>query len=252
MKVIIGLHSLPGGVNSLDIGEALFHKGWFNNATNLDYSFQAVRAILNYIATSPNSLAYSISPLNAASDDLSKFGSPAGLLDNGTDWVNTYLRGVQTLISKSLAPKTTTFVQDCFKGPAFFAPFYPDGANIVIDSHIYYFAAAGAYGNYLAPSVCGQAQYYKGLNVKFPIFVDEWSLQSAYNNTLARRKLNYQTQAYAWSNYLQGGSSWNAKHNSSVKVDGEGIQRDYWSLEILIAAGVVNPGGKLDSVYCSS
>ena len=79
----------------------------------------------------------------------------------------------------------------------------------------------------------------------------EWSLQSQYNNTFAGRKLNYQTQAYAYSHYLQGGSSWNAKHNSSVKVDGQGVQSDYWSLEKLIAAGVVNEGGKLDSVYCS-
>ena len=42
MHCIIGLHSLPGGINNLDIGEAFFHNAWFYNLTNLDYSFQAV------------------------------------------------------------------------------------------------------------------------------------------------------------------------------------------------------------------
>ena len=249
MKIVLGLHSLPGGINSLDIGEALFHKGWFNNATNLDYSFQAVTNVLKFISASPFAKAYAISPLNEASDDLSKFGSPGGLSDAGVDWINTYLRGTLKLINQ-YAPGTTMFVQDCFKGPAFFQPFYPANSNIVIDTHIYFFAAAGAYANYMAESVCGQASYYASLNNTFPIFVGEWSLQSQFNNTLASRKVNYQTQVYAYSKYLSGGTSWNAKHNSSQPVSGEGIQSDYWSLEKLITAGAVNPGGKLDAVYC--
>jgi glucan 1,3-beta-glucosidase len=52
MHTILGLHSLPGGTNSLNIGEALMHKAWFNNATNLNYSFQAVDAALSYIKAS--------------------------------------------------------------------------------------------------------------------------------------------------------------------------------------------------------
>ncbi|KAG9714225.1 hypothetical protein KCU73_g16269, partial [Aureobasidium melanogenum] len=31
MRVVVGLHSLPGGVNGLDIGEALDHDAWFFN-----------------------------------------------------------------------------------------------------------------------------------------------------------------------------------------------------------------------------
>jgi len=62
MHVIIGLHSLPGGVNNLDIGEALMHDAWFYNSTNLNYSFQAVDAVLNFIKTSGHKNAVRSSP----------------------------------------------------------------------------------------------------------------------------------------------------------------------------------------------
>jgi len=34
MHIVIGLHSLPSGVNTLDIGEVFGHDGRFYNATN--------------------------------------------------------------------------------------------------------------------------------------------------------------------------------------------------------------------------
>ncbi|KAG9661942.1 glycoside hydrolase, partial [Aureobasidium melanogenum] len=94
MHIIIGLHSLPGGVNNLDIGEALFHDAWFYNATNLDYSFQAVDGVLNFIKNSGYQNAFTIAPINEASDNLAGFGSAAGLSANATNWINTYVDGV--------------------------------------------------------------------------------------------------------------------------------------------------------------
>lgn len=62
-------------------------------------------------------------------------------------------------------------------GASFWAPFYDASTNLHIDSHVYYFAAAGTYANYVNPAVCGQAQYI-AQETKFPVFIGEWSLQA--------------------------------------------------------------------------
>ena len=62
-----------------------------------------------------------------------------------------------------------------------------------------------------------------------------------YNNSLAisERQLIFNTQRYAWSKYVSGGSFWTAVSYSTALVDGEGTQRDYWSYIDLIKAGVI-------------
>ncbi|CAG5144458.1 uncharacterized protein ALTATR162_LOCUS1550 [Alternaria atra] len=210
MHVIFGLHSLPGGVNNLDIGEALFHQDWFQNSTNLDHSFQAVDGVLNFIKNSGHINAFTIAPINEASDDFAGFGSAAGLTTKGTDWINTHFDGVLKKIAK----------------------------NIVFDSHIYYFAAAGTYTGYVNPAVCGKAQYITQ-ETKFSVFVGEWSLQAIYNNTLNTRKTIFDAQRYAWNKYLAGGSFWNGVSYATAKVDGDGTQREYWSYIDLIHQGFI-------------
>lgn len=61
MHIVLGLHSLPGGTNWLDIGEALGHLDWWFNATNLDYSLQAVDKVLDFVQSSvaPNQFTIS-------------------------------------------------------------------------------------------------------------------------------------------------------------------------------------------------
>ncbi|KAJ4379019.1 hypothetical protein N0V86_005896 [Didymella sp. IMI 355093] len=237
MHIIVGLHSLPGGVNNLDIGEALMHDGWFYNAANLDYSYQAVDAILNFIKTSGHMSSYTIAPINEASDNLAGFGTPAGLSVNATNWINTYHDGVLKKIAK-VDKRIPMMIQDCFQGASYWAPFYDSSANIVFDSHVYYFAAAGAYSQYINPAVCGQASYLAE-ETKFPVFVGEWSLQTMYNNTLAGRKALFDTQRYAWNKYVSGGTFWTAVSYSTSLVDGEGTQREYWSYIDLINEGVI-------------
>jgi glucan 1,3-beta-glucosidase len=132
MHIIIGLHSLPGGVNNLDIGEALFHDDWFYNATNLDYSFQAVDGVLNFIKKSGYQNAFTIAPINEASDNLAGFGSAAGLSDKAVNWINTYINGVLKKIAV-VDKRIPLQLQDCFKGASFWAPFYDASTNIVIE-----------------------------------------------------------------------------------------------------------------------
>ncbi|KAK6599926.1 putative exo-beta-1,3-glucanase [Botrytis cinerea] len=228
MHVIIGLHSLPGGVNSLGIGEAFGHSGWFQNATNLDYSFKAIDAILTFIQSSGQPQGFTIAPINEASDNFEAFASSEGLTANGTNWINTYINGVLTR--------------------TFWSPFYAAGTNLVIDSHIYFFAAAGIYSQYVSPAICGQAEYTAG-DSKFPVFIGEWSLQTLYNNTLAGRKVIHDTQVYAYQKYVSGSAFWNVKMiNNTAAVDGEGITSDYWSWELLVDQGVITP--TINGSYC--
>jgi aryl-phospho-beta-D-glucosidase BglC (GH1 family) len=246
MHIILGLHSLPGGVNNLDIGEALFHNDWFQNATNLDFSLQAVDGALNFIKNSGYANAFTFAPLNEASDNFAGFGSAAGLTANGTNWINTYFDGVLKKIAK-VDSRIPMMIQDSFMGTSYWSPFYDASQNIVFDTHIYYFAAAGTYANYVNPAVCGQGAYVAS-DTKFPIFVGEWSLQAMYNNTFDARKTLFDTQRYAWQKYVSGGSFWTAVSYANGKVDGEGEVSDYWSFIKLIDAGVITKETK--EAYC--
>ncbi|KAF2085893.1 glycoside hydrolase family 5 protein [Saccharata proteae CBS 121410] len=246
MHVIIGLHSLPGGVNTLDIGEAVGHDGWFFNATNLDYSFQAIDAILSFIQLSGHTNGFTIAPINEASDNFAGFATAAGLTAAGTAWINKYIAGVLSRISKVDA-RIPVMLQDCFEGASYWSPFYAAGTNLVFDSHVYYFAASGVYSQYVAGAICGQAAAVTG-SANFPVFVGEWSVQTMFNNTFAGRKSIFDTQRYAWQKYAAGGAFWTARSLSSTAVDGQGEQKDYWSYVDLIDAGVIT--AQTDGSYC--
>ena len=237
MHIIVGLHSLPGGVNNLDIGEAYQHDDWFFNATNLQYTYAAVDGVLNFISTSGRMGSFTFAPINEASDNLAGFGSPNGLSTRAADYVNTYIKGCLQKIA-NIDKRIPLMLQDNFKGADFWAPFYNASTNLVIDSHVYYFAAAGTYANYINPAICGQGAYL-GQQKKFPVFVGEWSLQTAFNNTYAGRETIFNTQRYAWQKYVSGGAFWTAQSYANGKVDGQGTVRDYWSYIDLIDAGVI-------------
>ena len=247
MHVIIGLHSLPGGVNYLPIGEAFGHNAWFFNSTNLDYSFKAIDSIISFIQKSGVPQGFTIAPINEASDNFAAFATADGLTANGTNWVNTYINGVLFRIAKT-NKKIPLMLQDSFLGERFWSPFYASGTNMVIDSHIYFFAASGIYAQYVSPAICGQAQYTAG-DAKFPVFIGEWSLQTLYNNTLEGRKTIYDTQVYAYAKYTSGSAFWNYDmRDNTDAVDGEGITSDYWSWTRLVDQGVVTPS--VNSSYC--
>ncbi|THV65227.1 glycoside hydrolase [Aureobasidium pullulans] len=247
MRVVVGLHSLPGGVNGLDIGEAAGHDGWFFNQTNLDYSYQAISAVLEFIEASANPWAYTVGVINEASDNPMGFATAAGMTQNGTDWIVDYTKTVMDMISNSTTPEVPTMLQDCFLGEEHWSPYFDITDNLVIDTHIYYFAAAGVYSGYAVGAICGQASAAPG-DAKFPVFIGEWSLQTLYNNTYDNREELFNTQRYAWSHYVQGGAFWGAVFNGTDAVDGEGTQRDYWDYTGLIDANVIHT--MTNQTYC--
>ncbi|KAJ9618634.1 hypothetical protein H2203_008836 [Taxawa tesnikishii (nom. ined.)] len=268
MHVIIGLHSLPGGNQWSGYWRSLWAR-WFQNCTNLDYSFQAVRSILNFIERSGHLNGFTIAPLNEASDtNLVGFGSCAGLTADGTNWITTYVKGVLAMVSE-VDGRIPIMLQDCFCGAAFRSRLFGQEANLVVDSHVregwkrgrlrerkgdeltvtkvYYFAASGVYAQYVSPAICGQASVLTS-NSTFPVFVGEWSLQTMYNNTLDYRKTLFDTQRYAWQHYASGGAFWTYNSTAVDPVDGEGITEDYWSYGLLIDEGVITV--ETNSSYC--
>ncbi|KAL2861841.1 glycoside hydrolase superfamily [Aspergillus pseudodeflectus] len=247
MRIIVGLHSLPGGVNSLDIGEKVGNDGWFFNSTNLAYSLDAVDAVLAFFVETGYPWAFTLAPLNEASDNPAAFASPNTLTANGTAWIVRYSNAVLARIAR-IDTRIPLMLQDCFLGEEHWSPLFPAGTNLVIDTHVYYFAASGVYSQWANGAICGQASVVGG-DGKFPVFVGEWALQTLYSNSFENRKNLFETQRYAWSYYVSGGAFWNVKHESTAKVDGEGVQRDYWSFERLLDEGVVE-GVVANKTYC--
>ena len=246
MHIIVGLHNLPGGINGLDIGEAYGHQGWFYNATNLDYSFQAVDAVLNFMKTSGHLNSFTFYPLNEAADNLAGFGGPDALSEKAVDWVLTYMDGVFKKV-EALDKRIPVMLQDCFKGPAYWAPLFDASKNLVLDTHIYYNFAPVASADVL-PVICSQAASVGSSESKFPIFVGEWSLQTSEKNVLANRKGIFETQRYAWQKNMAGGAFWSAVSYANAAIDGEGAQLDYWSYARLIDQGVITK--QTTASYC--
>jgi hypothetical protein len=85
MHIIIDLHSFPGGVNFLEIGEAHGQGAWCYSETNLALSYQAVEAVINFIQTSNHVGSYTLAPVNEAVDS-------EELLDVGRWAFNEYVQ----------------------------------------------------------------------------------------------------------------------------------------------------------------
>lgn len=130
MHIVLDIHSLPGGTNGWDHGEALGHLGWWQNKTNLDLSFQVVQNALNFIKTSGHVNAFTLAPINEACDNFPAFGTGETVTAAGTNWMNTYLTGVLSLIKK-VDKRIPMMLQDSFMGETYWSPFYAATENIV-------------------------------------------------------------------------------------------------------------------------
>ncbi|KAJ4311486.1 hypothetical protein N0V94_007927 [Neodidymelliopsis sp. IMI 364377] len=248
MHVVVDIHSLPGGVNGLDIGERVGKWDWFNNQTNLDRSLQVVDAALNFIQTSGSPQSYSFAPINEPVDnhDFSKFGTPAALSDNGAAWVLKYFRAV-VAHAEAVNCKIPVMLQGSFKGEPFWSGNFDPSTNIVFDVHNYYFGRPSDSNN-VTSLICADAKTLAG-DGKFPVFVGEWAIQTLTDNKFANRAKNLNTGLYAYNKFTQGNAYWTAKFRGNVTVAGEGTQSDYWNYESYIDMGIIDE--KQGSKYCS-
>ncbi|KAL3481820.1 glycoside hydrolase superfamily [Aspergillus californicus] len=246
MHVIIDVHSLPGGVNGMPFGEAQGHYGWFNNQTALEFSLEAIDAVIAYVKSSGQPESYTIAPINEPVDntDLSTFGTPAALSDEGAAWVLNYFKAV---ISKVTAadPNIPLMLQGGFRGEEYWSPQLPVDANVVFDVHHYYFAGRGATSQNIASYICSDAAESPG-DGKFPVYIGEWSIQAEFDNTLSGRQHALNTGLYAFAAHTRGSSYWTAKFFGNATVDGEGTQADYWNYMTFVRQGMVNPNEAKD------
>ncbi|KAF9892240.1 hypothetical protein FE257_002017 [Aspergillus nanangensis] len=241
MHVIIDVHSLPGGVNGMPFGEAEGHYGWFHNETALEYSLQAIDAVIEYVQTSGHVASYTIAPINEPVDnrDMAAFGTPAALSDDGAAWVVKYVQAVVEKVA-AVDPGIPVMVQGSFHGEEYWAPQFDSEANLVFDVHHYYFAGRGATGENITSYICADAEDGAG-DGTFPVFVGEWSIQAELANTFAGRQKALNTGLYAFAQHSQGSAYWTAKFSGNAPVDGEGTQADYWNYMTWIEEDMINP-----------
>ncbi|KAG2414441.1 hypothetical protein HFD88_003632 [Aspergillus terreus] len=228
MHVIIDVHSLPGGVNGQPFGEALGHYGWFHNQTALDYSLQAIDAVIAYVQNSGHPESYTIAPINKPVDNenMAAFGTPAALSDDGAAWIPIMFQG-------------------SFRPEVYWSPRLPSDAKLVFDIHNYYFAGRAVTSENITAAICSDAESGAG-DGKFPVFIGEWSIQAEFDNTFAGRRRALNTGLYAFSQNAQGSSYWTAKFSGNSTVDGEGVQADYWNYMTWIDEGMINPEEAVD------
>ncbi|KAH6696589.1 putative cellulase [Leptodontidium sp. MPI-SDFR-AT-0119] len=241
MHIVLDLHSLPGGVNWLEIGEAIGHGDWFYSETNLELSYQAVKAVIQFIQSSGHIGSYTLAPVNEAVDskDLRTFGTDLALSPKAAEWLLRYFLGTMELV-EAVNPNIPVMLQDSFKGEAFWAQQLPRSANVVIDTHHYYFAGRSLDMDSVPAFMVEDAKTARGTG-SFPVLIGEWSLEAEFNNNLALRGPTFDAGRYLFDKYVQGSCFWAGKVLNSEKVHGEGAKRDYWSYFHLIKAGVIQP-----------
>lgn len=249
MHVIVDVHSLPGGVNGMGFGEAEGHFGWFNNQTALKYSYKAIDTVIEFVQSSGFPQSFTIEPINEPVDNsnMMYFGTPAALSDAGASWTLQYIKGViQRIVAAN--PNIPLMFQGSFRGEAYWSPQFPANTNLVFDVHNYYFAGRPTDSDTVSADICSDAKASAG-DGKFPVWIGEWSIQTASNNKFANRRKNLNTGLYAFNKYTQGSAYWTARYYGNVPVEGEGVQSDYWNYESFIDLGYINPIG--GAAYCT-
>ncbi|KAJ5627994.1 hypothetical protein N7490_010222 [Penicillium lividum] len=241
MHIILGVHSLPGGINGLPIGEATDHWAWFYNQTNFDYSMQVVDKVIAFIQNSGHQESYTFSPINEPADntDLSVFGSSACLSDKGAAWVLKYIYAVIDRVT-AVNREIPVMFQGSFKGEEYWSSNFSSSDNLVFDVHNYYFEGKNTTSENVPSYICTDAKATPG-DGKFPTFVGEWSIQTTYNNTYSLRERNLNYGFAAFYKYSHGASYWTLKFTGNATVDGQGTQADYWNYETLGGLGYFHP-----------
>lgn len=249
MHIILDVHSLPGGINGLTIGEADGHWNWYYNETNFDYSMQVVEAAISFIQNSGHAESFTFEPMNEPADnrDLSTFGTPAALSDAGDAWVLKYIQAVLDHVA-SVNKKIPVMFQGSFKGEEFWSGNFSSSDNLVFDVHNYYFAGRVTTSANIPSFICSDAKATPG-DGKFPTFVGEWSIQTVYNNSFALRERNLNVGLAAFYKYSHGGSYWTWKFSGNATVDGQGTQADYWNYKGFADSGYIHPDA-CDLVFC--
>ncbi|KAL2817867.1 glycoside hydrolase superfamily [Aspergillus granulosus] len=241
MHIIIDVHSLPGGLNGLTIGEATGHWEWFYNETAWQHSMDVMDEVLAFIGSSSCPYSFTLQPMNEPADrnkdsdlTMAVFGTPEALSERAAAYVLSFWQAVLARVQDS-GLEVPVMLQS-FKLPEYWTDGFSRGDNIVFDMHNYYFEGRNTSSENLPEYILSDAQAKSG-DGSFPVFVGEWSIQAAYNNSFALRERNLKAGLEAWEEYTQGSCYWTAKFEGNGTINGEGSQKDYWSFERFIKEG---------------
>jgi aryl-phospho-beta-D-glucosidase BglC (GH1 family) len=243
LQIVLDLHSLPGGLNGLDIGERVGGRDWFHNQTALDYSLATVDRVLDFIRHSGHPQHFTLEPANEPSDntDFSTFGTPATLSAKGSEWVLKYYKAVLDRVRNSNNPNLPVMLHDAFQGPSFWSSHFEGSDKIVFDVHRYYFARPSTPDNVTdIMTADGQELAASDGARKFPTFVGEWAIQTSANNTYASRRGIFKHGLATWARYTRGSAYWNVKYSGNGEVEGEGTQAEYWDFQQFMDSGYLD------------
>ncbi|KAL4868124.1 hypothetical protein BDV12DRAFT_209354 [Aspergillus spectabilis] len=242
MHIILDIHSLPGGLNGLTIGEATGHWGWFFNSTAWNHSLDVIDSVLTFIGESSDPGAFTIEPMNEPADrngendlGMAAFGTPEVLSDQAAGYVLAFWEAVVERVEDfsseiGLGKGGIPVMLQSFKLPEYWSGNFSSSVNIVFDMHNYYFEGRETTSDNLPGYMRSDAETKSG-DGRFPVFVGEWSIQAAFNNSLQARERNLRAGLKIWREFGMGSAYWTARFEGNTTVDGEGSQKDYWSFE---------------------
>lgn len=251
MHIIIDVHSLPGGLNGLDIGEAMGHWGWFYNDTAWGHSMDVVDRVVEFIGASGRPRAFTFEVMNEPADrnregdlGMAAFGTPAAVSDSAAAYILRFWRAVLERVrtresqgqDKGLRVGDIPVMFQSFKLPDYWKGNFSADENVVFDMHNYYFEGRNTTAENLPRYMLSDAENKSG-DGSIPVFVGEWAIQAAYNNSFALRERNVKAGLAIWEQYTQGSAYWSARFEGNDTADGEGTKKDYWSFERFIDLG---------------
>lgn len=249
MHIMVDVHSLPGGVNGLDIGEKEGNWGWFYNETAWEHSLRVVDHVLGFIASSASPASFTFEPMNEPVDmnkeselGMAVFGTPAALSGRAAAYVLRFWKAVlertrafESQSESGLGVNIPVAFQS-FKLPSYWKGNFTAEDNVVFDMHNYYFEGRNTTSENLPLYMLDDAKQKSG-DGPIPVFIGEWAIQTASGNQLALRERNVKAGMELWKKYMQGSAYWSGKYKGNGTVAGEGTKKDYWNFERFIELG---------------
>ncbi|KAL4969007.1 glycoside hydrolase superfamily [Aspergillus stella-maris] len=250
MHIILDIHSLPGGLNGLDIGEKVGNWGWFFNATAWSQSLDVMEKVVEFIASSSSPNSFTLEPMNEPADlngddnlGMSVFGTPAALSDEGAGYVMAFWKAVLSRVRSleselGLETNGIPIGLQSFKLPSYWGKNFTSSDNVLFDMHNYYFEGRNTTSANLESYMLSDAEFKQPLrDVQIPVFIGEWAIQAASNNEFELRGENVRRGLEIWKEHMSGSAYWAARFEGLDEVDGQGTKRDYWSFERFIELG---------------
>ena len=140
---------------------------------------------------------------------------------------------------RTVNPEISIMSQSSSKSEPYWSPSFPSSTNLGFNVHNYYFAYRLTESDTDSSVVCNDAKL-SAVGGKVPVFVGGWSIQTASDSKFANRENNLNTGLFAFGKCTQSSAYWIAKLSGDMKVDGEGVQGDYWDWGTFVDLGYVN------------